>query len=200
MEVLKAASFNKKNNFIAGWYIDPKVCDGLINLFEKSPYKQPGLMNKKGTGIVDKKRKVSTDLSIDPQSIEPEVQAYYKELNKVIQKYKKKYEYVDKWHNAWGISEKWNIQKYNPGEGYFALHCERSGLYNCLRHLVFMTYLNDVTDKGQTEWHYQKLKVKPKKGLTIIWGTDWTFMHKGIVSPTQTKYIATGWYSYINDR
>ena len=61
-----------------------------------------------------------------------------------------------------------------------------------------MTYLNDVTDKGQTEWYHQKMKVKPKKGLTVIWGTDWTFLHKGIVSPTQTKYIATGWFSYDN--
>jgi len=191
--MLKAAKFNKLDNFISGWYIDLKVCDDLIKMFEKNPNKAPGRASQK----IDTTKKMSTDLSIDLKSNEPEIKAYYKELKKVIEKYKKKYMYSDKWQDAWGIVEKWNIQKYNPGEGYFALHCERSGLNTTLRHLVFMTYLNNVTDKGETEWHYQKLKIKPEKGLTVIWGTDWTFMHKGIASPTQTKYIATGWYSYI---
>jgi prolyl 4-hydroxylase len=191
--MLKAAKFNKLDNFISGWYIDLKVCDDLIKMFEKNPNKAPGRASQK----IDVTKKMSTDLSIDLKSNEPEIKAYYKELKKVIEKYKKKYMYSDKWQDAWGIVEKWNIQKYNPGEGYFALHCERSGLNTTLRHLVFMTYLNNVTDKGQTEWYYQKLKIKPEKGLTVIWGTDWTFMHKGIASPTQEKYIATGWYSYI---
>ena len=193
MEMLRAASFNKLNNFIAGWYIKPKVCDNLIFLFEKSLDKGPGKLR----AGVDVTRKMSTDLSIDPLDNRPEIEAYYKELNKVLENYKKKYKYSDKNQRPWGITGSWNIQRYNPGEGFFGLLCERSTPKNALRHLVFMTYLNDVTDKGQTEWYYQKMKVKPKKGLTVIWGTDWTFMHKGIVSPTQTKYIATGWYSYI---
>ena len=196
MEMLKEASFNKKNNFIAGWYINPKVCDDIVSMFEKDPIKQTGMVSEGGKIIVDSKVKKSTELSIDARSNKPEVKAYYKELNKVLENYKKKYKYADKRQQAWGLIESWNIQKYNPGEGYFKIHCERSGYNHSLRHLVFMTYLNNVTDGGQTEWHYQKLKVKPKKGLTVIWGTDWTFMHKGIVSPTQTKYITTGWYSY----
>tara|TARA_R100001015_G_C4538041_1_gene102743 strand:+ start:35 stop:628 length:594 start_codon:yes stop_codon:yes gene_type:complete len=197
MEMLREASFNKKNNFIAGWYIDPKVCDDLIDKFEKSPYTIPGILGNKK---VDRTQKISRDLGINPKCTDSDVQAYYKELNQALENYKKKYTYSDKWQNGWALVEPWNIQKYNPGEGYFGLHCERSGLDTSLRHLVFMTYLNDVTDEGETEWHYQKIKVKPEKGLTVIWGTDWTFMHKGIISPTQTKYIATGWYSYIRDR
>ena len=59
-----------------------------------------------------------------------------------------------------------------------------------------MTYLNDVADRGETEWYYQKLKIKPKKGLTVLWPTDWTYTHRGIPSPSQLKYIITGWYSY----
>ena len=195
--MLKAASFNKLNNFIAGWYIKLKVCDNLILLFEKSLDKGPG---KVGEGI-NINKKLSTDLSIDPLDDRPEITAYYEELNKVLENYKKKYKYSDQLHQPWGLIKPWNIQRYNPGEGFFALHCERSAPQTALRHLVFMTYLNDVTDKGQTEWYHQKMKVKPKKGLTVIWGTDWTFLHKGIVSPTQTKYIATGWYNYIqNDK
>ena len=66
---------------------------------------------------------------------------------------------------------------------------------NPLRHLVFMTYLNDVPDGG-TEWYYQDLKLPAEKGLTILWPADWTHTHRGIISMSTTKYIITGWYSY----
>ena len=59
-----------------------------------------------------------------------------------------------------------------------------------------MTYLNDVTDGGETEFFHQNLKITPEKGLTLIWGADWTFTHRGIPSPSQEKYIATGWFSF----
>ena len=61
-----------------------------------------------------------------------------------------------------------------------------------------MTYLNDVTEGGETEWYYQKLKIKPKKGLTVIWPADWTYQHRGIPSKTHHKYIITGWFSFIH--
>ena len=28
----------------------------------------------------------------------------------------------------------------------------------------------------------------------MIWPSDWTFLHRGIPSLTQTKYILTGWF------
>ena len=63
------------------------------------------------------------------------------------------------------------------------------------RILVFMTYLNDVKDGG-TEFLYQKLTTPAKKGLTLIWPTDFTHTHRGVISQTKEKYIATGWYAY----
>ena len=41
----------------------------------------------------------------------------------------------------------------------------------------------------------KKIKVKPEKGLTLIWPADWTFTHRGIPSP-QEQYIVTGWLSF----
>ena len=58
-----------------------------------------------------------------------------------------------------------------------------------------MTFLNDLTDEGGTEFLYQDLKVEPKKGLTLIWPSYWTHTHRGVISKTQEKYIVTGWYS-----
>ena len=64
------------------------------------------------------------------------------------------------------------------------------------RFLVFMTYLNDVK-KGGTYFKYQNIKVPAKKGLTLIWPTDFTHIHKGIINMTKEKYIATGWIHFI---
>ena len=60
-----------------------------------------------------------------------------------------------------------------------------------------MTYLNDVEDQGETEFHFQEVKIKPKKGLSLIWPADFTYTHRGIPSPTQEKYIATGWFNMV---
>ena len=59
-----------------------------------------------------------------------------------------------------------------------------------------MTYLNDVENGGETEFYYQKIKVKPEKGLTLIWSADWTFMHRGITTINEDKYIITGWFEF----
>ena len=65
------------------------------------------------------------------------------------------------------------------------------------RILVFMTYLNDVTDEGETEWVYQDVKIQPKKGLSVMWPSEFTHTHRGIPSKTQEKYISTGWINLI---
>ena len=40
----------------------------------------------------------------------------------------------------------------------------------------------------------QKLKTEAECGLTLIWPSDWTYTHRGVVSNSHTKYIITGWY------
>ena len=63
-----------------------------------------------------------------------------------------------------------------------------------------MTYLNDIEEGGETEFYYQKLKVKPRKGLTLIWPVDWTHIHKGHIAPNEEKMIITGWLSFLEQQ
>ena len=44
----------------------------------------------------------------------------------------------------------------------------------------------------------KKKKIKAVKGKTVIWPTDFTHTHRGIVSPTEHKYIATGWFNFFD--
>ena len=60
-----------------------------------------------------------------------------------------------------------------------------------------MTYLNTVTDKGGTEFYHQEMTTDAIEGNTVIWSSDWTHTHRGIVTQ-ETKYIVTGWYTYVH--
>jgi hypothetical protein len=184
---------NKLNEFIRGWYIDKNICKNIINFFEKNSDLQ-----KKGKTLsgLDLNIKKSTDIYILDNKHE-EINTYIKEgLIKCLKEYVNLFPHIDKELGKWGLIEPMNIQKYNPNEGYFQYHCERSNKDN-KRVLVFMTYLNDINDEGETEFYYQKLKVKPEQGLTLLWPPEWTHLHRGITSKTETKYIITGWFSFV---
>jgi len=171
---------------------DDGLCERIIQFFEKNSHLH--LPGKSGDDEVKPDVKVSTDMEFTG----PLTDEYSKQLNSFIEKYKATYVHCDEGHDPWSIWPNVNIQRYRPGEYYKKLHCERSGGYGKQnrRHLVFMTYLNDVSDGGETLFYYQNLKVKPKKGLTLIWPVDWTHTHCGLISNFETKYIVTGWINY----
>jgi prolyl 4-hydroxylase len=184
------------NSFIGVSYLeDLTICDDLIDFFEARPE-----LSSVGTagGRIDVTFKKSMDLSFENVVTELR-ERYFSQLDNVLRQYKKHYEFADTGVSPWGFKELPNIQRYKPGEGFYEWHNERGTLIPpvCHRHLVYMTYLNDVTDGGETEFFYQQLKIHPRKGMTLIWPTDWTHTHRGITSPTQTKYIVTGWYSFL---
>ena len=97
------------------------------------------------------------------------------------------------------IHEPVNIQHYLPGGGFKIWHFESSSPFTMPRKLVFMTYLNDVPNGG-TEFKYQGIKSPAKKGLTIIWPSDWMHTHRGIIDEENEKYIITGWYNLNIDK
>jgi len=188
---MREHEINKLDNFINGWYIDQSCCDKLIEMHKTSDKVVDGAL---GSGVY-KTVKDSKDLCLSHH--EYIKTGWTDQLQKCVNEYIKKYPWCNEYY-PWGIKEKVNIQYYPPGGGFYEWHTERPNNIEPIsrRHLVFMTYLNDVTDGGETEFYHQKLKIKPEKGLTLIWPTDWTFTHRGITSITQEKYIITGWFAY----
>jgi hypothetical protein len=183
---------NSSNLFINGWYLeDTTICDQIIE-YHQSPdtVKSPGRTIR---GI-DKNWKDSTDTILEGSLLTRYVDEVLKPCTDL---YRKAYPACNVF-GEWEISQPVNVQKYDPGGGFHAWHTERTNKAEpaASRHIVFMTYLNDVEDAGETEFYHQKVKIKPKKGLTLLWGVDWTFTHRGVTSPSQTKYIVTGWWCF----
>ncbi len=89
-------------------------------------------------------------------------------------------------------------QKYQAGKGnYNYWHCE---VYPQLpqneplhRTLLFMFYLNDVAEGGQTEFYYQNKAIQPKTGRMVIAPAYFTHTHRGCTPVSNDKYILTSW-------
>lgn len=180
--------------FIGEYFLETiSLCDDIIKCYKNSKYKYQG----ETQNGYNPKIKSSTEATLDYKSITGD--KYLKELQIALDKYIIEYPYCNYYH-PFAVIENIKIQHYLPNQGYFDYHCERIGAVDPYqaRHLVFMTYLNDVTNAGETEFYHQKLKVKPEKGKTLIWPADWTFTHRGITSSTEEKYIITGWLSYTD--
>jgi len=95
----------------------------------------------------------------------------------------------------WTAYSKYNLQKYNPGQGYHTSHCENATPQTSNRILAWMFYLNTVPDGG-TYFDNYELEMDAVEGRLVIWPAYWTHFHRGIISETETKYIATGWYTF----
>ena len=190
----------RPDTFIGAYILDrPSVCDDLIALFKTRPdlHVRGAVNTLAGERAVVTDFKHSEEMLFPPGCVIPEFAAYLQELQKCLELYIRAYPFCDA-YAPWTILEGTNVQYYPPGGGYKVWHTERNNAtgLTAARHLVFMTYLNDVTDAGQTEFYFQKLLVRPERGLTLIWPADWTHTHRGIVSPTQDKYIITGWLNF----
>jgi hypothetical protein len=184
------------DSFIGGWFIPEKICNDLINHFKKN--KKNCVKGRSGykddTFVVDKNVKDSMDLAIECYDSSYPFNEYRMNLQNCLNEYLKKYTHAND-SERFNINEPYNIQYYPPNGGFKKWHYESVNKQTCKRNLVFMTYLNNVQNAG-TEFKYQKIKTKCKKGLTLIWPTSFTHTHRGIISKKNEKYIITGWFSY----
>ena len=179
-------------------------CRSLIELFEIDKERQHrGVIRKGGETLSADDHKISTDISFVPPDLQDKL--WGKPLQKIIDiveiarqdwiaQYYMGLEAID----PAGIHYTFNMQRFLPGEGYHKFHCERASWGVRDRMGVWMIYLNDVYDRGWTEFFYQQHFEIPKIGKIVCWPCDWTHTHRGIISPTETKYILTGWFTFLN--
>ncbi len=91
----------------------------------------------------------------------------------------------------------WKLQRSETGGGFNTWHYEQGpGNNSRARFAVWMLYLNDVNDGGQTEFKHQEINFSPKAGALLFWPASYTHVHRAAPDLIGTKYIATGWLNY----
>ena len=189
-----------EESFINGCYIPDQICDDLIQYYEDNPDRHTmgqvyGIGDRMSEVINDKDVMDSTGIGFSIYENPEDARAlseYLIYLELSIKEYEYKYHQAGHMAN-YGITELINLQTYDPGGGFKTWHCERSGITQQTRCLVFMTYLNDVEEGGETEFLYQHKRIKAEKGKILIFPASFTHTHRGNPPISNKKYIATGW-------
>ncbi len=175
-------------NFIEKYKVPKKICDNFIEYYKKNKeYKNKGIV---GDGYIDTSIKQSTDVTFYNNSNDENIKIFFEHLSLCVTEYIKKY----KINGVLRTEIANNIQHYKANQGYNYLHYERSA-GETYRQLVYTLYLNTVKDKGGTFFPFQQTTISAIKGDLIIFPADFTHRHKGIISPTEEKYIVTGWFT-----
>ena len=94
-----------------------------------------------------------------------------------------------------------NMQKYDQKKGNYGYwHSEiypQPGHNDALhRVLLFLIYLNDVEEGGETDFYYQNKSIKPKAGSMVIAPCGFTHTHRGNIPVSSDKYVLTSWVLY----
>jgi len=178
---------------------DSSPCKEIIEWFESNQsLHTPGVVAiGDSRNQVDNNEKESTDICL-PLRMAYQVPPIAKMMDvlwKSVNSYIEEFDVLQ--GTCFTMLENINIQKYTPPSGgYKAWHTERIGATSVTRMLVWMIYLNTVTDKGGTEFMYIKKTTNAEEGKIVLWPPDFTHLHRVIPSPTQEKYIMTGWYNF----
>lgn len=189
---------SENENFIGCWKIEnSKLFDQIIDFFElNSQIQNRGYVSDR----IDEQIKKTTDITINPIDLKKKeygiFNSYFEELFKCYEDYKKQWPFLKKTIETLDIPN-FNIQRYNPGDHFSHIHCERDNSKNMHRVFAWMTYLNDIkAENGTTNFTHYNIKIRPEQGKTLIWPAEWTHAHAGEILKLETKYIITGWMCF----
>ena len=188
-------------HFISAWKLNnDSICDEIINFFETNPQMQN--TGRRIGGKIDTEKKDTLDITIQPKDLLEKkfsiMKNYMEELNVLYEDYVNQWPFIKKFLNNVDIGS-FNIQKYNTGGHISSVHSERTSIATLQRIFVFLTYLNDVEEGGETRFDHYDLDIIPEKGKTIIWPAEWTHAHSGGIVTKGNKYVITGWMNFPID-
>lgn len=177
-------------------------CQHLINEFERLVESGAGINRQRGEGAL-KHRKNDMQLGLNfgvhtasDFNGTPATRMFFDGLQQCYDQYTEQFSTL-KDGNIHATAVK--MQRTDPGGGYHVWHAEQGNKEHAERVLVYMLYLNDLgeQDGGETEFLYQRLRLRPEANTMIIWPAAYTHTHRGnTVLGNTSKYIVTGWFYY----
>ena len=170
--------------------LDANTCQKMISRFEKHPEQQ--YIGRIGQNAeLAKSVKQSTDLRISGNTAWADVD---KELQQSLGL---GLSLVAGLHPFFAANQfrdiGYNMQRTGKSD-YYHWHVDSGPGEFSKRQLVAIWYLNEAPESGgETEFFHQKVSIKPKTGMLLLFPPFWTHLHRGTVVQNGVKYIATTW-------
>jgi hypothetical protein len=173
---------------------DDEYCDKVVETFEhqrklgcatrRNDHARRDDQLELNTGI--------TSVELDFRNDEPAIE-FFEKIKEGVEKYTEDLGLKNILGEVWFknmLVQSYDADKY---ESYSAWHCEAGNRESCDRAFVYMLYLNDNFEGGETEFMHQKHREKPEKGKLLFWPAGFTHTHRGAMLLSGKKFIATGW-------
>jgi hypothetical protein len=185
---------NTSNHFISSWSINDEDLDEIIDYFNSSHENHiPGVFK---AGLIDKTKKDCIELSIKPKDVdEKKLNFFFNYLNKIKNCYT---DYIEQWSYPQNNSQKIyigsiKIEKYLLSGHQKEYQCDRNDIHSSHKSLSWITFLNNTKKlEGCMNFKNFDYSIQPKKGLTLMWPSDWTHLNNHDVVKTQDKLIIRG--------
>jgi hypothetical protein len=189
-------------NFVGVYeeYFSAQFCDNLVEYFEWCNKNNKTFSRPEREAV-----KKDDSVCLNPICAEeinfsfPNIQNYLEEFNDTFwnvchKDYFEKYSVLADYDRHTIFTYK--VQKTDPAGGYHIWHCEDGAKNFSERVGVYILYLNDVEEGGETEFLYFSKRIKPKKGTLLIFPPNYPWAHRGNPPLSGTKYIMTGWLEF----
>lgn len=177
-------------------------CQHLINEFERLTQSGAGYNRQQGeNALKHSKNDLQLELNFGVHTAAefndaPATRVFFDGLQRCYDIYTEEFSILKQGKIA-GTAMK--MQRTDPGGGYHVWHCEQGNGDHAERVLVYMLYLNTLTEEeaGETEFLYQQRRLKPTENTMVVWPAGFTHAHRGnTVFGQRSKYIVTGWFYY----
>lgn len=169
--------------------LSPDLCRRIVERFEASEaHHYEGRIGQTQIKARDVKR--STDMTVSDKPEWKDVdKIFFRSLAAALKPVREHFPFFRGPFKDMGYA----IQRTSPG-GYYHWHIDGGSHEFSYRQLVAVWYLNDVAGPGgETEFLYQKLKIRPEAGKLLLFPPFWTHEHRGVTLEQGVKYIATTW-------
>jgi hypothetical protein len=163
----------------------PDFCSRLINGFEQAT----DLQRRNGRGVREGlEQSAWTELNIGQLADPAFIGFFLAEIERYLERYNQDL--------ALGIpvplrprTDRLTLKRYRPGaDESFQPHFDSIDVVSA-RYMVFLWYLNDVTEGGETEFCDLGIKIAPRTGRLLMFPPYWMFQHAGRPPVSNDKYI-----------
>ena len=189
-------------NFVGVYdnFFSEQFCSNLIEYFEWCQKANLSYNRPEPESI-----KSDTSANLNPTSIQeinfafPNLQGFLGEFNDVFWNecyadYLNKFTVLKDYDNHTIYSYK--IQKTLPTQGYHVWHSEDGAINMSRRVGVYILYLNDVDEGGETEFLYFSKRIPARQGRLVIFPPNFPWAHRGNPPLSGAKYLMTGWLEF----
>jgi len=197
------SSYTIDDNFVGVFddYLPPTWCDRVIEYYEwcavnnKTWERNEAASSVKSDNSTVLNPRTSEEINFTYENLTPVISEFNKAFWDVCYPiYLKKFDVLAQYAKHTIYSYK--VQKTLPGEGYHVWHCEDGDVPYSRRVGVYIVYLNEVEEGGETEFIYLSKRYPPKKGRIIIFPPNFPWAHRGNPPLSGAKYIMTGWMEF----